>query len=112
MQVITLILVALVAAALLPLRNILKEIAMKQAEALVVVQETALKLEKVSGETTALLAEVQTLKDAAANASDLSPELSAAIEAISTRATAIDDLVADATPEVPTEPGTEEPAQG
>lgn len=85
---------------------------MKQAEAAAALQTVVTKLEKVSGETSALVAEVQTLKDAAANADSVSPELQAAIEALSTRAQAIDDLVADATPEVPAEPGTEEPAQG
>jgi len=57
---------------------------------------------KVAGETTALLAEVATLKDAVANAGNTSPEVDAALAAVEARAgtlaasvQGVDDLVPD-----------------
>lgn len=68
-----------------------------QAQAAAVLTELNAKLEKISGETSASLAEIQALKDAAANNDgEVSPELQAAIDAVVSRAQALDDLVADA----------------
>lgn len=66
------------------------------AAALVTVSNT---LDKVREETTGLLVEIATLKDLAANAANtVSPELAAAIDAVSQKAAAIDALVPDAPP--------------
>lgn len=53
------------------------------------------KLTKVGTETSALLDEVQKLKDAAANSDQVSPELQAAIDAVSAQADKVDNLVPD-----------------
>ena len=74
----------------------LESIMATQAEAAAQLATIAGTLDKVSGETTALLNEVQTLKDAAANAGNVTPELQAAIDAVASRAAAIDALVPDA----------------
>lgn len=70
-----------------------------QAEAAAQLATVAATLDKVSAESTALLVEIATLKDLAANAANtVSPELQAAIDAVSTRSAAIDALVPDAPP--------------
>lgn len=74
----------------------LEQIMATQSEAAAALNGIATTLDKVSGETTALLVEIQTLKDAATAAGDVSPELQAAIDAVASRAAAIDALVPDA----------------
>jgi hypothetical protein len=73
--------------------------AMTQAEALTQLTSTNETLVKVSNETDALLREIETLKTELANAGGpggtITPELEAAINAIDTRAHAIDNLVPD-----------------
>jgi hypothetical protein len=72
---------------------------MTQAEALELVNSTNATLVKVSNETDALLREIETLKQALANAGGpggtITPELAAAITAVDTRAKSIDQLVGD-----------------
>lgn len=74
----------------------LEQIMATQSEAAAALTGIATTLDKVSGETTALLVEIQTLKDAAAAAANVTPELQAAIDAVAQRAAAIDALVPDA----------------
>jgi hypothetical protein len=73
--------------------------AMTQAEATAALTATNETLVKISNETDALLREIQTLKDALAAAGGpggtITPELEAAINAVGTRAEAIDQLVPD-----------------
>ena len=73
--------------------------AMTQAEATAALTATNEVLVKVSNETDSLLREIETLKQELANAGGaggtITPELEAAINAVGTRATAIDQLVAD-----------------
>lgn len=76
----------------------LENILMKQSEGAAALVAVATTLDKVSGETTQLLVEVQTLKDLLGQADEVSPELQAAIDAVASRAAAIDALVPDATP--------------
>lgn len=65
------------------------------------------KLDKIGSETSQSLAEIQALKDAAANNDgEVGPELQAAIDAVVSRAQAVDDLVQDA---VVTDPNPETP---
>lgn len=85
-----------------------KAIMTTQAEAAASLQSVSATLDKVSAETSGLLAEVQALKDAAANSDSVSPELQAAIDAVTSRASAIDALVPDA-PSAP-DAGNETPA--
>jgi hypothetical protein len=72
---------------------------MTNAEALALVNKTNETLVKVSNETDSLLREIETLKKALADAggpgSPITAELEAAINAVDTRANAIDQLVAD-----------------
>jgi hypothetical protein len=73
--------------------------AMTQAEATAALTATNETLVKVSNETDALLREIEKLKQELANAGGpggtITPELEAAINAVDTRAKAIDGLVAD-----------------
>lgn len=73
--------------------------AMTDAEAVAKLTATNETLVKVSNETDALLREIERLKQELANAGGaggtISPELEAAVNAVDTRAHAIDDLVAD-----------------
>lgn len=73
--------------------------AMTNEEAIAKVNETNETLVKVSNETDALLREIDKLKQELANAGGtggtITPELEAAINAVNTRAHAIDELVAD-----------------
>ncbi len=70
-----------------------------QSEAAAALGTVAATLDKVSAETTSLLVEIATLKDLAAAAGQtVSPELQAAIDAVATRAAAIDALVPDEPP--------------
>jgi seryl-tRNA synthetase len=73
--------------------------AMTQAEATAALTKTNETLVKVSNETDALLREIEKLKQELANAGGsggtITPELEAAINAVDTRAKAIDELVAD-----------------
>ena len=79
--------------------------AMSSEEAVTALNATNETLGKVSGETDALIKEIQRLNDALANAGgSVTPELEAAIQAVDTRAKAIDDLVADVPPVEPSEP--------
>ena len=75
-----------------------QEIMSTQAEAAAALQAVATQLDKVKGETTALVAEVQALKDAATNADTVSPDLQAAIDAVASRTASIDGLVTDLPP--------------
>ena len=68
--------------------------AMTQQEAVTALNKTNETLVKVSNETDALLREIEALKAQAAKET-LSTELEAAINAVDTRAHAIDELVAD-----------------
>lgn len=74
-----------------------------QAEAAAQLKTISTELVKVGTETQTLLDKVTALQDAAANADNVSPELQAAIEAVATQATKVDDLVPDvqATPQTP-----------
>ena len=81
----------------------LEHIRMNQAEAAAQLQTISTTLDKVATETTGLQAEIKTLQDAATNSDTVSPELQAAIDAVATRAAAIDALVPDATAPTPTE---------
>lgn len=72
-------------------------------------------LDKVSGETTSLVAEVAALKEQIANA-EVPEEIVAAVEAVASRAAAIDGLVTDlqqlpGEPETPAVPETPPPAE-
>jgi hypothetical protein len=72
---------------------------MTNEEALALVNKTNETLVKVSNETDALLREIENLKQQLANAGGtggtITPELEAAIKAVDTRASSIDELVAD-----------------
>ena len=74
---------------------------MTQQEALDAMNATNATLVKVSNETDALLREIDNLKqqlaDAGGPGGTITPELAAAVNAVSTRATAIDQLVPDVT---------------
>lgn len=74
---------------------------MTDAEAKAIVDKTNATLVKVSNETDSLLREIQTLTTELANAGGpggtITPELAAAIQAVDTRASAIDELVPDVT---------------
>lgn len=75
-----------------------------QTEAAAVLNELNTKLDKISGETSASLAEIQALKDAAQNnQGEVGPELQAAIDAVVARAQALDDLVQDKPVDPPVE---------
>jgi len=73
--------------------------AMTQTEATAALTKTNETLVKVSNETDSLLKEIETLKAELAAAGGaggtITPELEAAINAVDTRANAIDQLVAD-----------------
>lgn len=75
-----------------------ERIEMNQAEAVAKLNSVNDSLTKIGGETSTLLAKVADLEAAAANAGEISPELQAAIEAVSAQATKVDDLVPDSTP--------------
>jgi len=72
---------------------------MTQAEAVDALNKTNETLVKISNETDSLLAEIdrlnKALADAIAAGNQITPELQAAIEAVDTRANAIDQLVPD-----------------
>jgi seryl-tRNA synthetase len=72
---------------------------MTQAQAVEKLNATNETLVKVSNETDALLRDIEKLKQELANAGGaggtITPELEAAINAVDTRATSIDQLVAD-----------------
>jgi len=72
---------------------------MTEQEATALVTKTNETLVKVSNETDALLREIEALKkaldEAIAKGNEITPELQAAIEAVDTRANAIDELVED-----------------
>lgn len=72
---------------------------MTQQEALDKVNETNATLVKVSNETDSLLREIDALKKALDEAGGpggtITPELAAAVDAVNTRAHAIDELVPD-----------------
>lgn len=86
-----------------------------QAELVEKVNAVTAKVAKIGTETSTLLQKVEELQaviDAEGNAS---PELEAAVAALTDQAAIVDDLVADAAPTPPTEPAepeapTEEPA--
>ena len=75
--------------------------AMTDAEAVQKLTKTNETLVKVSNETDALLQEIEKLKEELANAGGaggtITPELEAAVNAVDTRANAIDQLVPDVT---------------
>jgi uncharacterized protein YoxC len=70
-------------------------IAMNQAELKTALDTLATAVDKIGTETTALLAEVQTLTDAIA-AGITTPEVDAALAAVQARVAAVDALVPDA----------------
>lgn len=70
-----------------------------QQEAAAALLEIKNKLAKVATETTTLLQKIEDLKNAAANAGNVGPELQSAIDAVAAQASAVDELVPDATPE-------------
>jgi ABC-type transporter Mla subunit MlaD len=78
------------------LHSLQRTIVMNQAETLELLNSTLDTLNKVGGETTQLLGEVQALKDALANAGSNTPEVDAALAALAERAAAIDGMVPDA----------------
>jgi len=55
------------------------------------------KLTKIGAETGTLLAKIEELKQAIANAPTVTPELQAAVDALSAQAQIVDDLVPDVT---------------
>jgi len=71
---------------------------MNQAELLDHLTTLNIAVGKVGDETTALVAEVQALKDALAVAGNTSPEVDAALAAVEVRVQTVDGLVPDATP--------------
>lgn len=77
-----------------------KELTMNQQELLDRLGAVKAAVDKIGGETTALVSEVATLKEALANAGVTSPEVDAAVAAIEERVKAVDDLVPDAAPPV------------
>ena len=77
-----------------------KELTMNQQELLDRLGAVEAAVDKIGGETTALVSEVATLKEALANAGVTSPEVDAAVAAIEERVKAVDDLVPDAAPPV------------
>ena len=77
-----------------------KELTMNQQELLDRLGAVKAAVDKIGGETTALVSEVATLKEALANAGVTSPEVDAAVAAIEGRVKAVDDLVPDAAPPV------------
>lgn len=88
-------------AALLNVLTKVIQIMTTQTEAAAQLQTVVTTLAKVKEESTALLVEIATLKDLAANAAQtVSPELQAAIDAVAAAAGAIDALVPD-TPAAP-----------
>ena len=75
--------------------------AMTNEEAIASLNATNEVLGKVSTETDALLKEITRLNEALANAGgSITPELEAAVAAVSSRASAIDALVEDVAPPV------------
>ena len=76
--------------------------AMSNEEAVASLNATNETLAKVSSETDALLTEIKRLEEALANAGGqggtITPELEAAVQAVSSRASSIDALVEDVTP--------------
>ena len=67
-----------------------------QDEAVAALNTVNATLDKISGESSALLVEIQALKDAANNQGGLTAELQAAIDGVVARVQAIDALVPDA----------------
>lgn len=59
-------------------------------------EEAIAKLDAQSAKLTKVYTEVQALKDAAANAGNVSPELSAAIDRVDAALTSVDDINPDA----------------
>lgn len=73
--------------------------AMTQTEATAALVKVNEVLVKISGETEALLGEIDKLEQALEDAGgSVTPELEAAVKATATRAHAIDELVADVAP--------------
>ena len=76
--------------------------AMTNEEAIASLNATNDTLAKVSSETDALLTEIKRLEEALANAGGqggtITPELEAAVQAVSSRASSIDALVEDVSP--------------
>jgi seryl-tRNA synthetase len=79
----------------------LRKIMATQKEAAAQLEVVSAALVKIGGETQKLLTEVQALKDAAANASNVEPELQAAIDKVASQAQVVDDQVPDDVPVVP-----------
>lgn len=87
-----------------PILHYLKEIIMKQDQAVEILGNLGTQLTKVSGEIT------KALEDARANAGDLTPELEAALTRIQASVQTLDDLNPDTpTGDTGTDPGTDEP---
>lgn len=77
------------------LTHLKRIIAMNQTELVEALDTVNVAVEKIGTETTALLAEVQTLKDTI-EAGTVSSEVEAALAAVVARVKAVDDLVPDA----------------
>jgi ABC-type transporter Mla subunit MlaD len=88
----------LLASVLDSLNSLERAIAMNQTELLEHLNTLNAAVGKVGEETTALIAEVQALKDAIAAGGTVSPEVEAALAAVEARVKAVDDLVPDAVP--------------
>lgn len=73
---------------------------MKQQEAIQKLGVISEQMTKIGQETQSLLTKVADLQAAAENADNVSPELQAAIEAVSNQANAVDVLVPDNIPSV------------
>jgi hypothetical protein len=76
---------------------LLKEIKMNLTDATQALTNVATALDKIAGETTSLVTEVQALKDAAAAGGTTTPAFDAALQAVVDRTASIDALVPDAT---------------
>jgi hypothetical protein len=74
------------------------KVMVNQAETVIVLDAVVEKLDKVGGETTALLAEVEALKALVGQGGESSPELLAAVDRVVAKATFVDGLVKDPIP--------------
>ena len=100
-------LIGVVAVLLLLLSYQLRKIMSNQAETLAILQAAAAKITKIGEETKALTKNVQDLKDALNNAGNNTPEVDAALTALTEQLQVVDDLVPDVT-EVTEQLGTVE----
>lgn len=71
------------------------KVLMTQQEAVTKLNETVAKLTKIGGETSSLLTKIDELKTVIAAGGNASPELEAAVAALTTQADVVDGLVDD-----------------